>query len=273
MDNPESRPPHPDVADDYQTILAPCRKLRITDPFRWLRAGWRDYWTVPRIALGYGLFVFMVSTLLSWLGWLSGGWLLLLTLLTGFVFLAPLLAFALFSISRQIAMGVEPSLRRTLQDARRPFQNALLFGLVLLVVFLVWTRAGFMVQMFLPMDANPSWTEMATFLAAGIAVGAVFAAFTFAASAFSLPMLANRDVDAVTAVISSINAVMRNKLTAATWAALIVALTVIGILTAFLGLILVIPWLAFASWHGARQALDCSAWPLLDASGQGAEEA
>ena len=56
---------------------------------------------------------------------------------------------------------------------------------------------------------------------------------------------------------------MRNKFTAATWALLIVALTALGILTALLGLVIVIPWLAFSSWHGYRQALDCSHWPLL----------
>lgn len=264
--NPQG--PKPGVAADRNTLVAPCRDLRIGDPFRWLALGWRDYWAVPRIALGYGGFVFLVSAALSWLAWLSGGWVLLLTLLTGFVFVAPLLAFALYSVPRQLAAGLEPSLRKTLRAARRPFQNAMVFGLVLLIVFLVWARAGSMVHIFFPVATDPGWTQVATFLAIGSAVGAVFAAFSFSASAFSLPMLANRDVDVVTAVISSINAVMRNKFTAATWAALIVALTVLGVITALLGLIVVIPWLAFATWHGYRQALDCQHWPVLHVPGR-----
>jgi len=267
-DAPSREPTRPGVAADRQTLIAPCRDLRVTDPFRWLALGWRDYWAVPRIAVIYGLFVFAVSAFLSWLAWRSGGWVLLLTLLTGFVFVAPLLAFALYSISRQLAAGVDPSLRRTLRAVRRPFQNAMVFGLILLVVFLVWARAGSMVHIFFPVEARPEWTQVAGFLAIGSAVGAVFAGFSFAASAFSLPMLANRDVDVVTAVISSINAVMRNKFTALVWATLIVALTTLGMVTALLGLVLVIPWLAFATWHGYRQALDCTHWPELHMPGR-----
>ncbi len=268
MNEPGEQRPQPGLAADRQTLIAPYRELRLSDPFRWLALGWKDYWAVPRIALGYGLFVFAVSAVLSWLAWLSGGWVLLITLLTGFVFLAPLLAFALYSVPRQLAHGQAPSFRKTLRAARRPFQNAMIFGLILLVVFLVWARAGSMVHIFFPFDAEPDLAQVGGFLAIGSAVGAVFAAFSFAASAFSLPMLANRDVDVVTAVISSINAVMRNKFSAAVWAALIVGLTALGILTALLGLIIVIPWLAFATWHGYRQALDCTHWPLLHVPGR-----
>jgi uncharacterized membrane protein len=269
---PESAPGRrePGVAADRQTLIAPCRDLSGGAPFRWLAAGWRDYWAVPKISIGYGIGVFLISAVLSWLAWLHGGWILLLTLLTGFVFLAPLLAFALYSVPRQLYRGAEPSFRQTLLAARRPFQNAMIFGLILLVVFLVWARAGSMVHIFFPVESEPEWTEVAGFLAIGSAVGAVFASFSFAAAAFSLPMLANRDVDVVTAVISSINAVMRNRFTAALWAALIAMLTALGILTGLLGLILVIPWLAYATWHGYRETLDCEHWPVLNLPGRDA---
>lgn len=267
MTEPKHERREPGVAADHQTLIAPCRELSLTDPFRWLAAGWGDYWAVPKIAIGYGVAVFLVSLLLSWLAWLYGGWVLLLTLLTGFVFVAPLIAFALYSIPRQLFRGVDPSFRQTLVAARRPFQNAMIFGLILLVVFLVWARAGSMVHIFFPVETNPQPAQILGFLAIGSAVGAVFAAFSFAAAAFSLPMLANRDVDVVTAVISSIHAVMRNKATATVWAALIVLLTALGIGTGLLGLILVIPWLAFATWHGYREALDCEHWPVLNLPG------
>jgi uncharacterized membrane protein len=268
MTEPTSNREKPGVAADRQTLIAPCRELSLKSPFRWLAAGWRDYWAVPKISIGYGLAIFLVSALLSWLAWLHGGWVLLLTLLTGFVFVAPLLAFALYSVPRQLFRGVEPSFRQTLLAARRPFQNAMIFGLILLVVFLVWARAGSMVHIFFPVETNPEWTEIFSFFAIGSAVGAVFASFSFAATAFSLPMLANRDVDVVTAVISSIHAVMRNKFTSALWAALIVTLTAVGILTGLLGLILVVPWLAYATWHGYREALDCEHWPVLNLPGR-----
>ena len=92
----------------------------------------------------------------------------------------------------------------------------------------------------------------------------MFAALTFATAAFSLPMIADRGVDMVSACLSSINAVLRNGRVALGWAALIVALTALGFATAFLGLVLVMPWLADATWHGYRDALDASSWPPLD---------
>jgi len=148
----------------------------------------------------------------------------------------------------------------------------MVFGLALLVIFLVWARAGAMVEIFFPVSAHPGWLDLARFLLIGSAVGAVFAGVSFAATAFSLPMLANRDVDVVTAVISSINAVLRNKFTATVWALTLLVLTALGIVTGLLGLIVVIPWLAYASWHAYRETLDVSAWPTLPVVQPGAPD-
>ena len=89
----------------------------------------------------------------------------------------------------------------------------------------------------------------------------MFAALTFAVAVLSLPLIADRDVDMVTACISSVNAVLRNKGVMTLWAVLIAALTALGFATAFLGLVLVMPWLAYASFHACRETLDASAWP------------
>lgn len=248
---------------DERPFIAPSRSLSWDAPFRWLKLGWKDYRAVPGVSWAYGLFIFLLSAAMAGLAWYFGGWVLLLAMLTGFVFVAPLLAFALYSVSRQLCQGHEPSIGQTLRAVRRPFANAMVFALALLIVFLVWARAGSMVHIFFPIESQPGWAEVAGFLAIGSAVGAIFAAFTFAASAFSLPMLANRDVDVVTAVVSSINAVLRNKRVMVIWAALIVALTSLGIVTALLGLIVVIPWLGYATWHAYREAIDVSEWPTL----------
>ncbi len=90
-----------------------------------------------------------------------------------------------------------------------------------------------------------------------------FATISFAASVFSLPMLANRDIDVITAVISSINGTLRNKPAMLVWAFLICSLTLVGFLTVGVGLIIIIPWLAYATWHGYRAALDVSEWSRL----------
>ncbi|HMB40052.1 MAG TPA: hypothetical protein VKO85_13325, partial [Wenzhouxiangellaceae bacterium] len=71
----------------------------------------------------------------------------------------------------------------------------------------------------------------------------------------------DRDADMVTACITSVNAVLRNKPAMIVWIALIVLLTGLGFATAGVGLIVVIPLLGYATWHGYVETIDASAWP------------
>jgi uncharacterized membrane protein len=80
---------------------------------------------------------------------------------------------------------------------------------------------------------------------------------------FALPFIANREVDAITAVVSSINAVLRNRRTMLLWAVLVAFLTALGFATALVGFVVIIPWLGYATWHGYRAALDVSGWETL----------
>jgi len=60
-----------------------------------------------------------------------------------------------------------------------------------------------------------------------------------------------------------VSAVLRNKRVMLVWALLIVGLTAAGFATAFVGLIVVMPWLAYSSWHAYLETLDSSGWPEL----------
>ena len=82
-----------------KTMLVPCRSLPTGAGFQWLREGWIDFWNAGGISLVYGFFVFLVSVLVAWLAWKLGGFVLLLSALSGFVFVAPMLAFGLYSVS------------------------------------------------------------------------------------------------------------------------------------------------------------------------------
>ena len=77
-------------------------------------------------------------------------------------------------------------------------------------------------------------------------------------------MIADRDVDMVTAIVSSIHAVLRNKLTMLVWAALILFLTLVGFATAYIGLVVIMPWLAYSTWHAYTETLDVDGWPKLE---------
>lgn len=248
---------------EERPFVAPCHPLEPAAPLRWLREGWSDYRRAPGLSLAWGAACSLVSVLIAWLAWATGGWVLLVSMLSGFIFVAPLLAFGMYSVSRQLCLGNRPTLGWTLQAARRPLANSLVFALVLLVILLLWARAGAMVHIFFPTDGEVQLRELAAFLAVGSAVGSLFAAFTFSASVFSLPFIANRDVDVITAVVSSINAVLRNRWTMLQWAVIVAALTLVGFLTALLGFVVIIPWLGYATWHAYREALDVSDWETL----------
>jgi uncharacterized membrane protein len=186
----------------------------------------------------------------------------MLAMLGGFVFLAPLTCTGLYALSAALERGEAPSLRAALATSLRQLLGTeLVFTLVLLVVFLVWARAAAMVSVFFPSAGHPQIADLALYLSVGSAVGAVFASATFAVSAFSLPMILHRRVDAVTAAVTSINAVLRNKAPMALWLTLIVAGLVLGIATGFVGLAVVLPVIGHAAWHGYLETIDASEFP------------
>lgn len=244
-------------------FLAPCARLGFDAPWRWLRLGWADLRRAPAPTAVFGVVIVVVSIGVSWLAWSLGRFALLATLLTGFVFVAPMICVGLYCVSHALERGRRPRLADSFVLARRVIGQAGVYAIAQGVVILLWSRAGMMVGAFFPIDesnADALWE----YLAVGSGVGAVFATVTFAVAAFSLPMIADRDVDMITAAISSVNAVLRNKPVAILWAAIIVLLTVLGFATAFVGLGLVMPWLAYSAWHAYRETIDAGAWQEID---------
>ena len=244
-------------------FAVPCVQLDRGAPLRWLRLGWADFRRAPGLSLLFGAVILVVSVAVSALAWMLGRFALLAALLSGFVFVAPLIAVGLYCVSRALEAGRTPTLRDSFVLARRVAGQAGVFALVQLVVLMLWSRAGMMVNAFVPIEDGQLAT-LFEFLLIGSAAGSVFAIFTFATAAFSLPMIADRDVDMVTAGVSSANAVLRNKGVMVLWALLIALLTALGFLTAYLGLVVVMPWLAYSAWHAYRETLDASDWPRLD---------
>ena len=242
---------HRNAAVDRDTLpfVAPCRKLSLWAPFGWIRLGVADLIRAPQQSLAYGLVVAVLIGAVSLAAWFRGSQWIMFAMLGGFVFLAPLTCVGLYAISAQLERGQEPVLARSLRAAfRRHIGNEAVFALVLLVIFLVWSRAAVIVTAVMyPTDGSPTTAELVSFLAFGSGVGAIFAAVTFSASAFSLPMIMHRDVDSVTAIVTSVNAVLRNKGAMIVWLAIIIFALALGVLTAFVGLIVMILVLGYAT--------------------------
>ena len=249
------------TGEAIRPLVAGAHALHWTAPFGWLRAGWHDLRAAAGTSLGYGLVMVGISWLIALAAWRLGNLGFYLGLLSGFVFLGPLLALTLYAVSARLACGAPVSLRRTIGDARSALGDALVFAVILLVVFLIWARAAAMIHVFFPLGAAPSLSAWLRFLGIGSAIGAMFCAIIFMAGAFSLPMMLDRQTDTVTAVLSSIHATLRNKPAMLVWAGVIGLFVVVGVLTAFLAYAVLLPWLGHAVWHGYRETLDVAAWP------------
>jgi uncharacterized membrane protein len=254
-----------DINRDELPFVAPCREMPPWAPFRWLMLGAKDLFTAPKQSLFYGLFVAILMAIVSLLAWFKGSQWIMFAMIGGFVFLAPLTCIGLYAISAQLERGQPPLLIRSLRAAfKRHVGNEMIFAIALLVIFLVWARAAVMVGVFFPTEGNVGFRELLPYLTFGSLVGSVFATVTFCASAFSLPMIMHRDVDSITAIVTSVNAVLRNKLTMFVWLVMIVAGLILGVLTAFVGLIVIIPLIGYAAWHGYLETIDADAFPRHD---------
>jgi uncharacterized membrane protein len=231
MAGPEARKPTAGSGQqEFVPLFAGSRRLEWRAPLRWLRLGWRDIRRAPGPSLTYGGVVVASSYLITYLLYSAEHYVLLFSLLTGFVLLGPALAFGLYDVSCQLEQGRRPTLGHCLSESRRHIGNELLFAVVLLIILLVWARAASMIYIFFPVAGEPSIADVATFLGIGSVVGAFFAAVVFVVSAFSLPMIMDRNTDVITAALTSINAVLNNK----------------GVL---------VPLIGHATWHGYRETI------------------
>jgi uncharacterized membrane protein len=134
----------------------------------------------------------------------------------------------------------------------------LLWGRASLVVFAVFFNTGGMPTTATVLEAvfNPQNWE---FIAAYLCVGGFFAGLVFASMMVSIPMILDRDTDAITACITSLRVFVDHTAVSVFWGALITALVVLAMLPSAAGLLVVGPWLGFASWHAYRAAVRVTA--------------
>jgi len=243
-------------------FVAPCRELDMGAPMRWVRLGMADLRRAPAASLIYGLAATLISYAAAYAGFVGGGPLVLLTILSGLTLIGPVMAIGLYSISCQLQAGLVPTIGYCLRDGARGVGHMALFSSVLLVLFLLWVHVGHLLHLFFPAGGfSNSRADLFFFFGIGSALGAVFAVITFCISAFSLPMIMDRRADLITAMITSINAVLSNRRVMMVWAALILACVVASVLTGLLGLVLIFPVIGHATWHAYQDTIDASAWP------------
>ncbi len=255
------------ASTDTGSTAPTLRKITFEDPWRWLGKGWQDLTTIPRISLIYGLvFVVELAIVLALLivYQISA---LALPVAAGVVLMGPALAAGLYEASRRLEVGEPVRLQNVfVLRSKAPGQIAL-FGVALVLMFLVWLRialllfALFFSQLEIPPLATFLTdmfftTEGISMLVVGTIIGGAIAVVIFMMSAISVPMLFDREVDAMTAIITSIRAFFQNLAPMLLWGWLIVVVFIAGLAAGGVGLIVAFPLIGHATWHAYRAIVE-----------------
>ena len=254
-------PATPVVASTTTAFDIPLHTLHFGDPVRWLGLGLRDFTRAPAIGLFYGAcFIAM-------------GWALLtvyehapayvLALSAGFLLVGPFLCMGLYRVSRQLERGERADFTGSLLAWNTRTGTLAIFGFVLLVLEMLWGRAA-LVIFAVSFDGMPDFKgslmmllnpENVGFIVTYVGVGAIFAGLIYSISVVSIPMILDRQVDAITAGLTSLRLVLTQTAVLIWWGALITALVVLAMLPGFLGLLVVGPVIGHATWHAYRAAV------------------
>lgn len=234
-------------------------ELNVGAPLRWLAAGWRDMRAYRGIALFYGSCFWLMAVVLGLVFRNRPEY--AMSIASGCLLVGPFLAMGLYEVSRRREAGLVPDLASSLTCWDVRLRSVGLLVLVLIVLELVWGRASLVVFAVFFNTGMPSTTGVISaifnpqnweFVAVYLVVGGAFAGLVYALAVVSIPMILDRDTDAISAAITSLQVVVQNPGVMLLWGGLITALVAMALLPWGLGLMVVGPWLGHASWHAYR---------------------
>ncbi|RCW86696.1 DUF2189 domain-containing protein [Paracoccus lutimaris] len=261
------RPPLPDPAPDRGPDEIPIPDIVGMDAIpAALRAGWRDFRRAPAFGLFFAAFYVAGGLVLAAVATAAGQEWWLMPFVVGFPLIAPFAAVGLYEVSRRIEADEALDWRQVLgvvvaqKDRQVPSM-----AMVVLLMFMFWVfvaHTTFALFMGVSSLTNVSSSPEILFqgrgllmLLVGTVIGAGFAAVLFSITVVGLPLILDREVDLISAIIASVQAVAANPVVMLVWAAIIAGMLFIGIMPMFLGLFIVLPVLGHASWHMYRQLM------------------
>ena len=246
---------------------APCKTIATLawgQPFVWLRKGFADLLAHPGIAAFYGVAFCTMAVVLAAVFRSKPEY--TLSIASGCLLVGPFLAMGLYEVSRRRELGIAPELGSSVTCWDRHLGSMGLLVLVLMVLELLWGRASLVVFAVFFNTGMPSTTGVLEavfnpknwqFVAVYAVVGGAFSAMVFATAVVSIPMILDRDTDAISAAITSLEVVFNNAGVMLLWGLLLTGLVVLAMLLPWsVGLLVVGPWLGHASWHAYRGSVD-----------------
>jgi uncharacterized membrane protein len=242
------------------------RQIAAADIAEAVGKGLRDFQAVPLYGLAFGAFYAAGGIAILLCLTAFGMVYLAYPLAAGFALIGPFVAIGLYEVSRRREEGRPISVGAIWATVRSRTEIGWM-AFVTLFVFVIWMyQVRLLIALLLGLNASfASLHEFITvvlttnegllFLAIGNAVGAALSLILFSLTVVSFPLLLDRDVDFVTAMITSVRAVVTSPLPMISWAALIVILLAVSAMPYFLGLIVTLPVLGHATWHLYRRII------------------
>ena len=251
------------LVPDEQHDRIEIKPIRFSDPLRWLWQGLRDMVSQPLITLFYGVCFWLMALIL--LAVFKSNPEYTLSAISGCLLIGPFLAMGLYDVSMHMERGETPSMGSSLTCWESHVKSMMMLIMVMVVLELLWGRASLVVFAVsfntggMPTTAtvleavfNPENWE---FIVVYACVGGFFAGLVFACMMVSIPMILDRDTDAITACITSMRVFVDHTAVSLFWGLLITLLAVLAMLPSAAGLLVVGPWLGFASWHAYRASV------------------
>lgn len=227
-------------------------------------AGWADFRAMPIFGLFFALF-YVLGGIALYFGMISSGQVIwFIAVAAGFPIFAPFAAVGIYEVSRRREAGQDVTWSNVLMAMRGQGNGQLtMMAVAVLVIFGFWVilARGIFAIFFAQSGIGQETVGMLlsgqgiAMLAVGSIVGALTALALFSITVVSLPMLLERDIDFVTAMITSVEVVRQNRNTMFKWAALIAVALFVSMLPVFLGLFVTLPVLGHATWHLYRRAV------------------
>ena len=265
---PEPAPlpfPEPDSPAGPDEIPAPA-EIPISAIAASLAAGWHDFRRAPAFGLLFSAFYVAGGLVLATVAAASGQEWWLMPFIVGFPLIAPFAAVGLYEVSRRLEAGQPLVWSEVMavifaqKDRQLPSMAMVILLLFMFWLFVAHTTFALFLGPSAMTDVSRSLTILQSvaglgMLAFGSLVGAGFAAVLFAVTVVGLPLLLDREVDFISAIIASFGAVAANPAVMLVWGLAIAALLAVGMAPLFLGLFVVLPILGHASWHMYRRLL------------------